>query len=78
MRRRELMILLSGRGGCGTARWARRAARRRLPVVGFLSGTLARPRMLREWPRSIRDWAETGYVAGQNLAIEYRWGRGPL
>jgi putative tryptophan/tyrosine transport system substrate-binding protein len=70
MRRRELILLLGGTAACPLTAHAQRKA---MPVIGFLN-TAA--------PFSVNDPAmaafhdglrETGYVEGQNLAIEYRW-----
>ena len=72
MRRRELLLLL---GGAMAASRALRAQPKAMPVIGFLSsrssGTLAAS--LAAFRQGL---GETGYVEGQNLAIEYRGAEG--
>src|SRR5207248_5910037 len=69
MRRRELISLIGG-----AAAWpaAARAQRPPLPVVGFLNGLSAgeRPHLVESFRRGL---SEAGYVAGQNVAVEYRY-----
>ena len=71
MRRRDFVLLLAG---AMTAARALRAQQKAMPVIGWLSGNSpsANPGDL------VRNafhqgLADTGYVEGQNLAIEYRW-----
>jgi putative ABC transport system substrate-binding protein len=70
MRRRELLTLLGG-----AAAWPLVARAQQRPVIGFLdSGTatgFSEP--LAAFHRGL---AEQGFVADQNLAVEYRWANG--
>jgi putative ABC transport system substrate-binding protein len=72
MRRREF---IAGLGGVGVWPLATRAQQPTIPVVGFLNG--ASPLELAPRAAAFRyGLAETGYIEGQNVAVEYRWGQG--
>jgi putative ABC transport system substrate-binding protein len=72
MRRRELMLLL---GGAMTAAPSVQAQQKAMPVIGYLhSGS---PSLTAPGVAALREGlSETGYVEGQNVAIEYRWAEG--
>ena len=72
MRRRELMLLL---GGAMTALRALRAQQKAMPVIGWLGSGSPGPNA--PFVAAFRQGlSETGYVEGQNVAIEYRWAEG--
>ena len=71
MRRRELLLLLSAAMAVASPL---RAQEKAMPVVGFLS--ISSPRVdaaVRAWATVRQGLSESGFVEGQNVALEYRW-----
>src|SRR5271155_5353144 len=70
MRRREFMA-----GLAGAAAWpvAGRGAQTGMPVIGFLSTQSAEDDYKNRTVPFLQGLKETGYVEGQNMAVEYRY-----
>jgi putative tryptophan/tyrosine transport system substrate-binding protein len=73
MRRREFIKLLGG----AVSAWplAARAQQPATPVIGFLN--IASPEAWTDYVSGFKQGlGQTGFIDGQNVAIEYRWARG--
>jgi putative tryptophan/tyrosine transport system substrate-binding protein len=71
MRRRELLLMVAATMGTRAAQ----AQQKAMPVIGFLHSASSEPADLTV-AAFRQGLSETGYVEGQNVAIEYRWAEG--
>ena len=72
MKRRELLMLSAGTAIAWP--FVARTQQKPMPAIGFLGSTSPGPSA--NMPAFHQGLSETGYVEGQNVAIEYRWAEG--
>jgi ABC-type uncharacterized transport system substrate-binding protein len=72
MQRRDFIALL---GTAFSSTFAAHAQQKAMPVIGFLGVTSPGP-FAPFVAALLRGLSETGYIEGQNVAIEYRWAEG--
>jgi putative ABC transport system substrate-binding protein len=70
MRRRELLLTATA---MMAVPGSLRAQQKAMPVIGYLGSASPGPGYARLLASFHQGLSETGYVEGQNLAIEYRW-----
>src|SRR6516164_8155534 len=75
MRRREFITILGGTAIVWPL--AASAQPTAMPVVGFVNAASAK-NYTRQLAAFLKGLSETGYVDGQNVAIEYRWAEGSI
>src|SRR4051794_25708108 len=69
MKRRDFLPLF---GAAATWPLAAKSQQKTIPVIGFLG--IATAAVYAPWLAAFRrGLADTGYIEGQNLSIEYRW-----
>jgi putative ABC transport system substrate-binding protein len=73
VRRRDFIKVIAG----SIVAWpvAARAQQPKMPVIGFMNAASAKD-YARQLSAFLKGLSETGYVDGQNVAIEYRWAEG--
>src|SRR5262249_51367893 len=75
LNRRELITLLGGAAGWPLAARAQQSGK--LPTIGFLGA--ASPEAATRWGAAfVQRLRELGWTEGHTVAIDYRWGEGPL
>jgi putative ABC transport system substrate-binding protein len=70
MRRRQFIAGLGSAAAWPVVAWAQQPA---MPVIGFLSSQSADNEYKKFTVPFLQGLKETGYVEGQNVAVEYRW-----